>query len=150
MSAKIRIAQTFVTVLDDTEDFEATALDTNKNVLVEFYAPWCGHCKQLAPTYEKVAKTFATESNCVVANVDATKNAKLAEKYGVQGYPTIKFFPAGDDKKGNDYTPGRTEQDFIDFLNEKCGTKRAAGGKLASGVSIFCYYYFVIRSNAIY
>lgn len=63
----------------------------------------CGHCKNLAPTYEKVAKDFARESDCVVANLDATSSAGVAEKYEVKGYPTIKFFPKGEDKTPINY-----------------------------------------------
>lgn len=46
-------------------------------VKVEFYAPWCGHCKKLKPTYEKVAQTFHKEKNIIIARVDATANDKL-------------------------------------------------------------------------
>ncbi len=83
--------------------------------------------KSLAPIYEQVAQTYARESKCVIANVDATKSQSLAEKYGVQGYPTIKFFPAGD-KTPVEYNGGRSLEDFIAFLNEKCGVDRVAGG----------------------
>ncbi|KAI9324015.1 disulfide isomerase-like protein, partial [Obelidium mucronatum] len=89
----------------------------------------CGHCKNLAPTYEKVARAFATESNCIVANVDATVNKDVAEKYGVTGYPTIKFFPEGSTDPET-YEQGREEKDFIAYLNEKCGTDRVVGGGL--------------------
>ncbi|KAJ1536890.1 hypothetical protein HK096_006793, partial [Nowakowskiella sp. JEL0078] len=89
----------------------------------------CGHCKSLAPIYEKVAKTFATESNCVVANVDATVYTSIAESYGIGGYPTLKFFTAGSNgKEPLNYDGGRTEADLVSYLNEKCGTDRAVGG----------------------
>lgn len=87
--------------------------------------------KNLAPIYEKVAKDFARESNCVVANLDATVSGAIAEKYDVKGYPTIKFFPAGAKDEPVAYEGGRSEEDFVQFLNEKCGTHRAVGGALA-------------------
>jgi len=108
-------------------NFDGIALDTSKDVLVEFYAPWCGHCKSLEPVYNQVGKTFENEKNCVVAKVDADHERDLGSRFGVSGFPTIKFFPKNN-KAGEEYNGGRSEQDFIDFLNKKCGTNRVAGG----------------------
>jgi len=110
-------------------NFDGIVMDSDKNVLVEFYAPWCGHCKNLAPTYEKVAEAFKAESNCVVAKVDADSEHDLAKRFGVSGYPTIKFF-SKTNKEGEEYSGGRSEQDFIDYLNAKCQTHRISGGAL--------------------
>lgn len=122
----------FTTVLDSS-NFESVALDENKDVLVEFYAPWCGHCKSLAPVYEKVARAFENEKNVVVAKVDAdeAKNKPLGEKYGVSGFPTIKFFPRGANKVAQEYNEGRTAKDFVSFLNGKAGTQRLESGDLS-------------------
>jgi protein disulfide-isomerase A6 len=73
-----------------------------------------------------------------VANVDADAqlNKPLATKYGVNSYPTIKFFPKGGNKdEPLAYDGGRSEADFVRFLNEKCGTHRAVGGGLTDEVS---------------
>ncbi|THV07431.1 protein disulfide isomerase [Dendrothele bispora CBS 962.96] len=115
----------------DLHDFEDVVMDPSKNVLVTFTAPWCGHCKSLKPTYEKVAITFEPESDCIVANLDADdkRNAEIARKYDIKSFPTIKFF-SKDNKEGVAYESGRSEADFVAFLNEKCGTQRAAGGGL--------------------
>ncbi|XP_019158660.1 PREDICTED: probable protein disulfide-isomerase A6 [Ipomoea nil] len=114
-----------------SENFEEIVLNEKKDVLVEFYAPWCGHCKHLAPTYEKVATAFKLDEDVVIANLDADKYKDLGEKYGVSGFPTLKFFPKGN-KDGEDYEGGRDLDDFVNFINEKSGTKRDAKGQLTS------------------
>ncbi|KXJ23781.1 protein disulfide-isomerase like 2-1 [Exaiptasia diaphana] len=128
VKAKVPIVREEVLTLDPT-NFDKIVKDTNKDVLVEFYAPWCGHCKNLAPTYEKVGQAFKNEPNCVIAKVDADGHRDLGERYGVSGFPTIKFFPKTN-KDGEEYSGGRSEEDFINFMNEKCGTKRTPGGGL--------------------
>ncbi|KAG4931227.1 hypothetical protein JHK86_048188 [Glycine max] len=78
-NVKIATAPSNVVVLT-SKNFNEVVLDETKDVLVEFYAPWCGHCKSLAPTYEKVATTFKLEEDVVIANLDADKYKDLAEK----------------------------------------------------------------------
>jgi len=113
----------------DKSNFDSIALDSTKDVLVEFYAPWCGHCKKLTPVYEEVGKTFKSDRSCVVAKVDADSEKELGGRFGVSGFPTIKFFPK-DNKEGEAYNGGRSQEDFITYLNARCGLKRVAGGGL--------------------
>lgn len=82
-------------VITGTKDnFEEEVLKTNDLVLVEFYAPWCGHCKSLAPEWAKAATALKGQGVKLVA-VDATKESDLAQTYKAQGYPTLKSFPFG-------------------------------------------------------
>jgi len=124
--AKVKTAPTSVVVLTP-DNFDAIVKDTNKNVLVEFYAPWCGHCKTLAPKYEEVANTFDGEEEVVIAKLDSDAHREQSTAYGVSGYPTLKWFPKNN-KAGEDYSGGRDTADFIRFINEKAGTQRIAGG----------------------
>lgn len=130
LSRRLKTVPSSVTVLTP-KNFDAVVMDPSKNALVEFYAPWCGHCKALAPTYEKLGNTFAAEDNVVVAKVDADKHRDLAQRFGVSGFPTIKFFPSGEDKEAIPYESGRDEESFVEYLNEKAGTHRVAGGGLS-------------------
>jgi protein disulfide-isomerase A1 len=98
------------------KSFADVVMDSSKDVLVEFYAPWCGHCKSLAPIYDEVAAKLANNPNIIVAKMDATANE--AEGVNVQGFPTIKFYPATD-KTPVDYTGDRTVEGFLKFLKEK-------------------------------
>lgn len=113
-----------------TETFDAVALNPDTNAVVEFYAPWCGHCKNLAPHYEKLAQAFAGEKDVVVAKVDATEHGELADRYGVQGYPTLKFFGKGDKTADPTDFNGRELEEMVQLLNEKANTHRKADGSL--------------------
>jgi len=128
--AKKKSSQSSVVVLGP-ENFDSIVLDSNKDVLVEFYAPWCGHCKKLAPEYEKFAAAFKNEHNVVVANLDADKHKELGTKYGVTGFPTLKFF-SKHNKDGETYSQGRDLNSLVSFINEKAGTHRTATGALTA------------------
>eukprot|EP01027_Heterolobosea_sp_BB2_P023834 GEZU01035857.1.p1 GENE.GEZU01035857.1~~GEZU01035857.1.p1 ORF type:complete len:386 (-),score=184.82 GEZU01035857.1:10-1113(-) len=114
----------------DEYNFDKIVMDPTKDVLVEFYAPWCGHCKRLAPDYEKVAATFKNEKNVVIAKIDADKYKSIASKYGVTGFPTIKFFPRNDKQNPLAYDQSRSADAIVNYINEKAGTFRKLGGAL--------------------
>ena len=72
-----------------------SVVDGSKNVLVEFYAPWCGHCKQLEPEWTTAGQMYTKAADTVIAKVDADAHKDLGTRFDVKGFPTIKFFPKG-------------------------------------------------------
>jgi protein disulfide-isomerase A1 len=108
------------------KQFNEIAKDASKGVLVMFYAPWCGHCQQIKPTWEKLGEHFADNDKYVIGKMDATTNEADGEE--VQGFPTIKFYPAGEDVEAIDYQGGRDLDSLIKFV-ESDGTDQPEGSE---------------------
>lgn len=100
------------------KNFESVAFDESKDVLVEFYAPWCGHCKSLAPKYEELAERLAGNENLIIAKMDSTANEVDHPDINIRGFPTLKFFPAGS-KRVVDYDGEREVDGFLAFLKKE-------------------------------
>ncbi|PHH73910.1 hypothetical protein CDD80_3469 [Ophiocordyceps camponoti-rufipedis] len=128
LKKKVEMPSNVVMLNDETF---AETIGKKKNALVAFTAPWCGHCKTLAPTWEVVAGVFALDEDVVIAkvNCEAPDSKAVAESQGVASYPTIKWFSAGSEE-GVLYEAARSEQGIIDYINEKAGTNRVPGGGL--------------------
>ena len=127
----VQSANAASSVLDLVPDnFDDIVLNSGKPALVEFFAPWCGHCKKLAPTYEELATNLEFAKDRVsIAKVDADAEKELGRKFGVQGFPTLKWF----DGKSNtpaDYQGARDLESLSSFVSERTGirikTKKAA------------------------
>jgi protein disulfide-isomerase A6 len=104
-------------------NFDDVVLKSGKPALVEFFAPWCGHCKTLAPVYEELAQGFQfAENKLVIGKVDADDHKDLGRKFGVQGFPTLKWFD-GKSKDPEDYNGGRDIESLTKFITEKTGIK---------------------------
>jgi protein disulfide-isomerase A1 len=108
------------------KNYEDLVINNDKDVLVEFYAPWCGHCKALAPKYEELGALYGSpelSKLVTIAKVDATANDVPDE---IQGFPTIKLFPAGKKDSPIDYSGARTVEDLAAFIKENGSHKAAA------------------------
>ena len=100
----------------DLKNFVKKVVKSNNIWLILFYAPWCGHCQEFHPIFEKMAR--ATKGLFKLGAVNCENNRELAERYKVTGFPTILFF--GDDKDNVEEYEGDREADkIIDFLFEK-------------------------------
>ncbi|XP_030636529.1 protein disulfide-isomerase A2 [Chanos chanos] len=97
------------------KNFEEVVFDETKNVFVEFYAPWCGHCKELAPIWTELGEKYKDHENIIIAQMDATANE--VESVSIQGFPTLKYFPAGSERKVVDYSGNRDLETFSKFLD---------------------------------
>uniref|UniRef100_A0A452QCU7 Protein disulfide-isomerase A6 n=1 Tax=Ursus americanus TaxID=9643 RepID=A0A452QCU7_URSAM len=101
-------------VVELTDDsFDKNVLDSDDVWMVEFYAPWCGHCKNLEPEWAAAATEVKerTKGKVKLAAVDATASQLLASRYGIRGFPTIKIFQKGESPV--DYDGGRTRSDIV-------------------------------------
>lgn len=100
-------------------DFESR-IATYDIALVKFYAPWCGHCKRLAPDFDKASTTLKNDDSPVaLIKVDCTVETKTCGKYGVNGYPTLKIFKNG--QVSSDYNGPRDAQGIVKYMRSKAG-----------------------------
>lgn len=101
------------------DEFDKVVLDDKKDIFVEFYAPWCGHCKKLAPVWDSLGEAFSSHKDkVVIAKMDATANdIPPSGGFSVGSFPTIKFKKAGS-KEFIDYEGERTLDAFVEFVAE--------------------------------
>jgi protein disulfide-isomerase A6 len=114
-----------VIVLTD-QNFDELLGKSEELWIVEFYAPWCGHCKNLEPQWNKAASDLKGQVN--VAKVDCTQNAALAQRFGVNSYPQIKLFPSGpkNDNLKEDFSGNRDAAAITNWALEKKGQYKQA------------------------
>jgi len=116
-------------VVVTANNWEDVVENNDKDVLVEFYAPWCGHCKNLAPIYAEVALEMAdTQPDIVIAKMDATANDIPRSDFEVRGFPTLKLFKKGANaSKDQEDFNGRTRDQIVSALSKQAGKWVAEG-----------------------
>ena len=103
-----------IVIVGDT--FEDIVLDPKKDVLVEYYAPWCGFCKSFAPEYEKIATDLKIATNLIIAKLDATANE--VEGLVIESYPTIIYYVANN-KNPIKFEGERNKVSLVKFLMKR-------------------------------
>lgn len=133
-----------------TKTFDKLLDPSKSHILLEFYAPWCGHCKNLAPEYERLGETFANADDVVIAQVDADKHKKLASRFDVKGFPTLKWVQKGSSfDKAEEPQAERTAEGLLKFVNEKTGmAKKLKGERPTAATQITADSFKSITSSA--
>jgi protein disulfide-isomerase A1 len=98
------------------KQFADMVINNDDDVLVKFYAPWCGHCKKLAPIWDEVAEELKDVPHLVISKFDATANE--VEGVDIRGYPTLKFYPKGGKSSPVDFEGERDKEGIKTWLKE--------------------------------
>mmetsp|Transcript_3413 Transcript_3413/g.4301 ORF Transcript_3413/g.4301 Transcript_3413/m.4301 type:complete len:153 (+) Transcript_3413:116-574(+) len=101
----------------DSANFD-NDIKKNDGTFVQFYSPWCGHCKALAPIWSKLAERHNgndDQDSVRIAKVNCVENQELCREHGVTGYPTMKFFKSGI-QIGHEYSGDRDIVSFENFI----------------------------------
>ena len=119
LAAAVFLTNANAPVLELTKETFGTSIE-GKGAFVKFYAPWCGHCKKLKPDWDRLGEEYESSETAIIGKVDCTVEKELCSEYGVQGFPTLKYFQQGVDG-ANDYEGGRAFDDLKTFASENLG-----------------------------
>lgn len=114
-------------------NFDEIVLNNGKDTLIEFYAPWCGHCKKLEPILVSVGEKLIDENEISIVKMDATAN-DVPPQFEVRGFPTLFWLPKDSKPKALKYEGGREVDDFVKYIakqatNELKGFDRSGNPK---------------------
>lgn len=109
-------------VIELTEDTFYDHVTDGKH-FVKFYAPWCGHCQKLAPTWEELAQSLEFEEAVTICKIDCTQYRTLCNEFEVKGYPSLLWIEDG--KKVDKYQGSRSREDLKAYVNKMLGSKPA-------------------------
>eukprot|EP00002_Diphylleia_rotans_P039233 TRINITY_DN905_c0_g1_i1.p2 TRINITY_DN905_c0_g1~~TRINITY_DN905_c0_g1_i1.p2 ORF type:complete len:224 (+),score=48.48 TRINITY_DN905_c0_g1_i1:552-1223(+) len=107
--------------------FEELVLREPRDVFIKLYAPWCGHCKQMAPAWVQLAEHYAESNNIVIAEMDASVNDLSGPEPRLSGYPTLRLYRASNKMVPVPYDGNKREfEDFVKFVERYAGKSAAA------------------------
>lgn len=98
---------------------------------VKFYAPWCGHCQRLAPTWDELAKSLEYDTTVKIAKIDCTQFKPICQDFEVKGYPTLLWIEDG--KKIEKYSGPRSHEDLKAYVEKMAGSGGAAAAAASKG-----------------
>jgi protein disulfide-isomerase-like protein len=101
------------------DTFDEHVVHSGKRAFVKFFAPWCGHCKSMKPAWDELGAAHKDSESVVIADVDCTQHAALCSRFGVKGYPTIKYFGKSSPKEGATYNGGRSLEQLQKFVTNQ-------------------------------
>jgi len=108
------------------KNFDELVMQSEKDVLVEFYAPWCGHCKKLTPIFDELGEKM-TDEDVEIVKMDATAN-DVPPEFEVKGFPTLFWLPKTT-KKVTSYNGGRELDDFVKYIAENASDELKGWGR---------------------
>lgn len=118
------------------EEFEEAV--GGKHAMLEFYAPWCGHCRSFAPEYKALGENFALSSDVVIAQINADVHREWSQEFNVRGYPTVMWITKGADaiKDAEEVHVERSADALIRYVHDRLGVNKTAASSLPEEINI--------------
>ena len=119
-------------------NFDSEVVESGRSVFVQFFAPWCGHCKKMGPAWESLAAHYEGRKDVTIAKLDGSRYGSIMKDYATSGFPSLLFFPAKDAAHPVVYGQSRTLEAMRSFVDARLklepeASKGAAAAAVATG-----------------